>query len=240
MPGIIFSGGSSGVSPSFGSGGASSANWQVGPSPKEIFTTNHAAIPTSYNFILQTAQNSGITPAALTSATFTSGITHNIYKANDSVDGSSAGGLTIGSPVTFGLGGFGSGNFIILVNGNLNINSNIIVPPGSTVIFSASGNIMVAASVTEIDGFYSADGNFTVGSASNCTVGTADLSKLNVGGTVVANAARNGSTFINNRTFCNSGNLLYPSVTFTERPDFILNYPSLTRQIMRSWQDSPI
>jgi len=228
MPGIIFSGGND-----FGPGGVSSTNWQVGQSPAEIFTTNHAAIPTSYNFLKETAKNSGITPAALTSTTFALGISHNIYQT----DGD---GLTIGSRVEFGSGNFFTGNFIILVDGDLNISANIIVDSGSTVVFSVSGNIYVAPSVTEIEGIYSADGTFHTKSSDtlpDCPVNP-DL-QLNVAGSVIVNAGRNGGTFKNYRSLCNN-DATRPSVTFTERPDFILNYPSLTQQIMRSWQDSPI
>lgn len=217
MPGIIFSGK---TSPSFGLGQASQNqfNWQVGSfSNPELFTTSHSIIPTSYNFLSETAQGSGINPAT---AAINNSLSHGIYK----IDGN----LNINAPVTFG-----TGNFIILINGNLNINANITVLPGSTVIFSAFG-ITVGSNVTEIEGLYSADGNFTVNGAGGCP-GTPD-SQLNVAGSVIANAGRHGGTFVNNRNLCGNNSTL-PSVTFTERPDFMLNYPSMVKQIPRSWQE---
>ena len=41
----------------------------------------------------------------------------------------------------------GGGNYIILVNGNLNIDTKITVPTTSTVLFSVSGNITVGSNV---------------------------------------------------------------------------------------------
>jgi len=237
MPGIIFSGGKNGSSPCFGSnclGQSSTANWTVGKSPNpDVFTDTHSLIPTSYRFLSETADSSGITPEAITSASFASGITpnsinHGIYQTDNN-------GLTINTPIAFGGGNFGSGNFVILVKGDLNINANITVPVGSTVVFSASENIMVDKSVTEIDGLYSTDKNFTI-NGSICP--TAD-SQLKVYGTAVANAGRLiGKTFTNNRTLCGL-NSTTPSVIFTERPDFMLNYPSMVKQTTRTWQESP-
>lgn len=225
MPGIIFSGAST---PNFGSGQASQTyNWKVGNSANpEVFTQTHSLIPTSYRFLLETAQGSGITPAAI--ASVDSSLAHGIYKTD--------GNITINTPVTFG-----SGNFIILINGNLTINSRIIVPVGSTAIFSAKGNITVNRTVGEgaasaaptIEGLYSADNNFIADGANNCP--TVDL-RLNVAGSVIANAGRTGGTFANNRTLC-IDNSSYPSVSFIERPDFILNYPSMVSQTARAWQD---
>jgi hypothetical protein len=223
MPGIIFSGPVSFNQPAQAS---QAYNWQV---QGDIFTATHNLIPTSYAFISGTAQSSGITLTALPSLDNT--IAHGIYKT--------AGDLTISSPVNIGascgaLPLTSPCNFIILVSGNLTINANIAVPVGATVIFSASGNIMVGSGVTQIAGLYSADGNFITNSASNCPA-TAD-SALNVAGSVIANAGRRGGSFQNNRTLC-ANNSTTPSVTFTERPDFLLNYPSLLKLITRVWQE---
>ena len=129
-----------------------------------------------------------------------------------------------------------------MINGNLNINEEIHIPIGSTAIFSAKGNITVNKGIGEpassiaptIEGLYSADGNFVADGNKNCSL-TSDL-RLNVGGSVIANAARGGGTFVNNRDLC-AGNASFPSVSFIERPDFILNYPNLVQQTTRAWQE---
>jgi len=135
MPGIIFSGAST---PIFGLGQASQDqfNWKVGGSSadkREVFTDTHSLIPTSYRFLLETADGSGIVPAAITSLTNITA--HGIYKAE--------GDLNVNADYTFPA----NQNFIILINGNLNINGKILVPIGSTAIFSAKGNITVGPSV---------------------------------------------------------------------------------------------
>jgi hypothetical protein len=224
MPGIVFSGKST---PSFGLGQASITNWIAGsPLYPEVFTDTHSIIPTSYTFLTETAQSSNIIPTPLSSVT--SSLGRGIYITG--------GDLTINSPVDFG-----TGNFIILVNGNLNINARITVPVGSTLVFSVKGDITVnktlgeAASSTSstIEGLYSADHDFIADGNNNCPA--SDL-RLNVAGSVIANAGRGGGVFVNRRSLC-TDNSSYPSVSFIERPDFMLNYPSFVRQIPRAWQE---
>ncbi|MDP2672136.1 MAG: hypothetical protein Q8O68_01345, partial [Candidatus Daviesbacteria bacterium] len=176
----------------------------------------------------ETAESSGIHPE---SATINSSLAHGIYKT---------GNLAIDSPIIFG-----PGNFIILVDGDLTINAKITVPVGSTAIFSVSGDIKVNSNLGEaatsdtptIEGLYSADRNFYTKNPNvdnDCT-GIPDK-RLNVAGTVVANAGRSGGSFINKRDLC-AGNTSNPSVSFIERPDFMLNYPSMVKQTTRSWQE---
>jgi hypothetical protein len=248
-PGIIFSGR---LTPNFGAGKASQNpfNWQVGnPAYPEVFTQTHSLIPTSYRFLAETAQSSGIIPTDLVDKCGAGGIydcsldvslPHGIYKAE--------GNLTINANYTFGA----NQNFIILINGNLNIKGKITVPVGSTAIFSAKGNITVNKEIGEtastvciaathqgcsIEGLYSADGTFTADGTNSCPVID---KRLNIAGSVIANAGRGiwgpTGTFVNQRTLC-AGNTANPSVSFIERPDFMLNYPSFVKQIPRFWRE---
>jgi hypothetical protein len=220
MPGIIFSGE---TDPNFGERGgkANISNWQVGNgSYREVFTDTHNLVPTSYRFLMATINSSKKenTIKTITNIDISNMSTSGIYKI---------GSTTINTPIIFG-----AGNFIILVDGNLTINGNITVPSGSTAIFSATGNINIGSNVTRIEGLYSADGTVTVG-------GTAcpnSDDQLNVAGTIVANAGRTGGTFVNERDLCAS-NISTPSIVFTERPDFMINYPSIARQSTRAWQE---
>jgi hypothetical protein len=246
--GVIFSGGTSGHAPCYGAscvGEASVAKWAVGKYPNpEVFTDNHSLIPTSYMFLQATAQGSGITPTTIDSqcagglnnCTLSSSLRHDIYIAN--------GNLTLSNTIyTFPSAPSAACpaspepcNYVILVNGDLTINANIAVPIGSTVIFSAKGNIYDNSTVTSIAGLYSADNNFYTKWPDNpptCS-GSPD-SQLVVSGTVVANAGRQGGTLFNKRSLC-ALDATTPSIVFVERPDFMLNYPSMVSQTTRSWE----
>lgn len=118
--------------------------------------------------------------------------------------------------------------YIIFISGNLNINSNIYVPKGSTVMFIVNGDIKVASNVTEIDGIYSANGSFTVPKVS----GGADDTPLTIQGSVVTN----GGNF-NNQRDLGSGNSTTPAVQIIYRPDFVLNAPSYIRTSNFSFQE---
>jgi len=155
------------------------------------------------------------------------------------------------------------GSYVILVNGVLNINTKIIVPNGSFVLFSAADNINVASTVGEttfstactpatttngvssgcdLEGFYSTDKSFTAlgqgtnGNASDCS-GTADL-RLNVAGAIVVNAVttNNGGFYYKNRDLC-SNDQFCPVFTITERPDFVLSTPPFVMFPRRTWQE---
>jgi hypothetical protein len=254
MPGVMFSGVST---PSLGGTDrkVSALNWQVGGSTKEtreVFTDTRNLVPTSYRFLLETAESSGITPVDLITptnycgtggidnCTLSSTLPNGIYKSNGNLNLSSA---TYTFPA--------AKNFIILVNGALTINGKILVPIGSTAIFSVNGNITVNSAVGEttadttcnitspthagcsIEGLYSADNDFIVDGPHSCP--TADK-RLNIAGTAIANAGRTGGAFVNNRSLC-GGNSTNPSVSFVERPDFMLNYPSMVKLTTRVWQD---
>jgi len=258
MPGIIFSGK---LSPNLGIGKANQFNWQVGnPQYPDVFTSSHGLVPSSYDFLLDSVNGSNLPKKRIAdlcsgsadSCNLNPGLANGIYW----IDLGGTGNLNlVGSGTTpsytFPAGtSTASKNFVILVNGNLNINEKILVPNTSTVIFSAKGNITVGNNIGEpaaaecnitthanctIEGLYSADGNFyTAPSTNSACTGITD--RLNVAGTVIANAGRIGGSFINNRTLCGN-NSTYPSVSFVERPDFILNYPSMTKQTTRAWKD---
>jgi len=131
---------------------------------------------------------------------------------------------------------FPAGNYVILVNGNLTIDTKLIVPPGSTVTFIVSGDITVTSSVGEsvitstasdIEGFYSTDKSFIIQGTNNCSVGTDK--RLNVAGTIVVNAAKTGGSFQYLRDLC-GGNASCPVFSIQERVDFILNAPELIKR----------
>jgi hypothetical protein len=153
---------------------------------------------------------------------------------------------------------FPDGQYVILVSGNLNINTKIIVPHGSFVLFSVAKDINVSKTIGEavptvcdlatdvgcdLEGYYSTDHSFNVlskdnaGQGANCGSFDPDL-QLNVAGAIVANAstANGGSFNYNTRDMCNY-DTQWPVFTITERPDFILNFPTYLMFPRRTWQE---
>jgi hypothetical protein len=169
-----------------------------------------------------------------------------------------SGGLTLNGTrgtYTFPVGG----SYVILVNGILNINTNVLVPKpdanganGSFALFSASddinvgGNVgtnVISSTIPNIEGDYSTDKSFTVlgsganGGPADCTKSTGDL-RLNVNGAIVVNAVttNNGGFYYDNRDLCNN-NQYCPVFTISERPDFILSTPPFLMFPRRTWQE---
>ena len=125
--------------------------------------------------------------------------------------------------------------YVFLIDGDLTIDINDpnnndkapwVVPPGTSVLFIAKGNIIIDPNVTHIEGVFSADGDFIVNSKD-----PADDSQLIIEGSVIANAKRdsaNTKPFDNKRDLGDSNNTT-PSVKIIYRPDFVLNAPPLIR-----------
>jgi hypothetical protein len=144
-------------------------------------------------------------------------------------------------------------NYVILIDGNLNINGEIKVPVGSTATFVASGDIFIDELVGEdvdpeysvcsltdpdyyhIEGMYSADGDLILDGNRDCEGAGADK-RLNVAGSFVVNAALSGGIFDNQRSLC-SCNELCPVFHFSVRPDFVLNAPELIKSTNYIWKE---
>ncbi len=249
-PGIIYAGAGS---YDFGSGQASQNppyGWVVGGTayPDTYMPTTPGLIRTSYSYMRSQASQSNLNPVDISSycggggianCTLSTSLPNGLYISN--------GDLTLtGASYTFPTGR----NFVVLVNGNLNIQTEIHVPnnPGSTAFFTVSGDINVASNVGEaaeesirsnVEGYYSTDGSFYVksldatGKGLNCP--TADK-RLNVAGAIIVNAALKGGSFVNQRDLC-EGNLQCPAFMVMERPDFILNSPEFLKSGRRVWQE---
>ncbi len=247
-PGIVFSGATGNPTTMFGATGkASIANWIVGGSayPESFSPVNTATIRTSYSYLSTSVRKSGITPIDLATVPGCSNfsncnlpptLAHGVYQAG--MNSSTPIDLTL-QPYTFPA----NQDYIILIHGNLHIQGPIHVPVGSTVVFAVSDNITVDQSVGEttptscqsdVEGFYSADNSFIVNSVGGCTIGPDK--RLNIAGSIIANAALNGGSFQNTRDLCSS-NSTTPAITFTQRPDFILNAPALIKRENHIWQE---
>lgn len=241
MPGIIFSGA---TEPYLGTGKISTKRWKVGSvTYPDLFTTSHSSVPTSYDNIHSAVAGNKLTITDINSLSdLPANVTVGAYHKS--------GGLTTDTSTYT----FGAGKYIILIEGDLVIKGNIKVPLGSSVIFTVKGNIYVDDSVgvdasdattTSIEGLYSADNSFYVstrGVPVDCSSTPNGDKRLNIAGTVVANAGRTGGNFVNSKTTSGRNLCLnndnYPSVYFIERPDFILNYPHQVIFLPNSsWQE---
>lgn len=243
QPGIIFSGGTA----YFGQGQASTPqNWVVNDS-----TYNPTLIRTSYGYMTTTLRQSGITPidlasvCTLSNCTLPADLANGVYLAN--------GDVTLNA-YTFPAGK----SYVILVNGNLDINGEINIPVGSAVTFSVSGNITVDADVgvgignfcsqtANVDGFFSADGSFIIeGIGDGITEGNTDCNlysnpltrdqRVNIAGGIVVNAARAGGSLQNQRDLCDDDRFA-PVFSIIARPDFLLNVPEFIKYRSDVWRE---
>ncbi len=244
-PGIIFSGT---VAPNFGDGGASNPeNWKISGTSWEsdVYSLSRNSVPTSYEFLLATAEGSGISRHIIKSfidclpptwGYFSCRLNQGTINGNNEIYIADNNFTLVNANNVFDNGN----DFIILIDGNLTIKTNIDVTPGTTLIFSARGDIIIDKDVDNLEGFYSANHDFIIQSANSCD--SVPDKNLNIQGTVIANAALNTlnpGKFINQRSLCDSGNATSPTVTFTERLDFIVNYPDFVKFTPRVWQEVP-
>jgi hypothetical protein len=255
-PGVVYVGD---VKPNFGPvGKASQPNWLVGGAqyPTTFSPVNPTVGRSSYSYLLTSARQSGIdlTQPQYNLATYCPGLTcslnnlpHGIYVAYDTNTG-----LT-GNPVTLTLNAStfqALQGYVILVNGDLYIQGNIQVLPGSDVTFSVSNNITIDPSVGESDynstapdlqGFFSADNSFIMPHKPGpiCNPDGSNIDKrLNVQGGIIVNAALKSppGQFINNRDLC-KGDLTCPVFFESFRTDFILNAPRFIKHQNSFWQE---
>lgn len=180
----------------FGSGQASAVNWQTDSTNPECFKpVNPHIIRTSYSYLESVAQSSNITPTDLSTICNISNCTlpssggyttlpKGVYQVNGDLYLNATNFPANADPTKAPF------NWIFLVNGNMYIQGNILVTPGSVVAFSVGanttdvnkaikGNIYVdpcvgqtlgsysdtqatSANNTNIQGLYSADQNFVI------------------------------------------------------------------------------
>lgn len=236
-PGIIFSGT---ATANFGQGQASAApyNWTVGNNSiaEKFKPAISTVIKTAYTSMIAKSRQSGLTPidistkCPLNNCTI-SNIAHGLYQTNPA----SPTDLHINNSALSG-----KQNYVFLVSGDLYLDGSVTIAQGSTATFSVAGNIYINqtvgnASATDtsanIEGFYSTDKSFIVQSTGTCP----DL-RLNISGSVIVNASLSGGSFQNNRNLCGS-NASCPTISFTQRPDLILNAPTLMMYSNHIWKE---
>lgn len=220
--GIVFT---CNATPDFGLGSANANNWQAGgtgASDQECFSgAGLDVVRTSYDYLLTTARESNIIPTDMSTVCGAGGIANCTLPNNLAKGVYQANGDVHLNAYTFPFDAITPQSYIFLIDGDLYLNGNIIIPQGSVAAFSTSSNIYVDKSVGNVvtdpsdpavndpnlEGLYSADKSFiiqTYGSGTNlCNIdGTPIDKKLNVIGSIVTNAAKNGGSLINNRDLC--------------------------------------
>ena len=224
-PGTVYTGNGNA---NFGRGNASSTGQVIGGFQyPEVYDDTGSQELLSYTNLSGKAQTAGVAETNLTNVngcgnlancTLPGTLTHGIYVAN--------------GDVTLNAFTFPAGNYVFLINGNLTITGNIIVPAGTTVVFAVSGNITIPATVgsaanstnPNLEGVFSTEKSFIVqNTGAYCT----DL-RLNIQGSVIINAGNNGGTLQNNRNLC-LNDAWFPTIQITQRPDFLLNMPEFIR-----------
>lgn len=157
---------------------------------------------------------------------------------------------------------------VLLVKGDVTISGPIKVPAASNNLFilASSGDISIDPSVgvdtsifpypdtsntdansvyaiTQLDGIYSAEGNFIVNTSTNtCSDGVSPDLRLNIGGTVIANslfsfsAGGFGGRFSNQRSLC-ANDASYPSVKIYPRYDFLTAMSDFYKENVFTWRE---
>lgn len=255
---------------------ASTQGWVVGgtTNPEVYQAQNPNTLRVSYDAMVTTARQNGTNLIPLTTTQCsgaditascdlsTTTLDSGIYRADSNLTLINSNNCSIANPSDLrssqGCYKFPSNKqIVIMVNGNLYINENILVPTNTSVTFSVKGNITVDQNIgvnyntscdlttadhtgCNIEGFYNADQSFIVngnsGAQTVCATGANDK-RLNIAGSVVtgANLADSGSIIVK-RDLCKK-NLQCPTYTITARPDFIINAPEFIRHPNFIWRE---
>ncbi|MBI4084330.1 MAG: hypothetical protein HY431_00310 [Candidatus Levybacteria bacterium] len=237
-PGIVFSGQLLNPRSNFGQGQASPNpyNWLIGGTYQEIYSGTGGVLATNYDKVKAKLKRSSIKPKPLqgeapgctdTENCTLTGLPQEVYETT--------GDLTLNAWTVPA-----NSRYVILVSGNLLINDTITVPQNqkSYLTFIVKGNITVASSVggalapttcpaatvSQLDGFYSTDSSFIIQSTQDC----ATERMLSMQGALVVNARKTGGTFENQRSLCGN-NSFVPTFTIRERLDMVLNTPEVLK-----------
>lgn len=235
-PGVFHS---SGFTAEFGAGGEPSAkNWVVNNEYSFNNLTSNRNGTVAYTFYKSRARQEGIDVTEIPGNNLNVEINDDgIFEYN--------GDLTISD-----YDHVDSRRVVLLVNGDVTIDTEIEAAPGGLFILAASGNITIADTVGHADpnlalttpnlqGYYSAEGSIIL-EGSECSGGTPDA-RLNVAGALIANArkpfsASGGGTVQNFRSLCTDDDL-YPSLYVSNRPDFLTQLTDFYKVSYTKWRE---
>jgi hypothetical protein len=258
VTGVVFSGNGAAnfCTPGPCTNRSSTKQWVADGTQTPLFT---AQTRTSYTYMSKAITDNFITPLALDASICGVGPTCNL--ATGVIQKGvyqSSGNITLGGATTYTFPSGSGVYYVFLINGDLRIAQNILVPNGVTATFIASGDIIIDKSVSSpngiacvaptvlndtstgcnVEGFYSADKNIIIdgNGEAGCLGGGTPDTMVNVAGVLVANANRGSNKFILTRDLCDD-NLSYPVVSVTQRVDFLLNAPEFIRYAKYNWKE---
>lgn len=245
-PGIFYS--STGVA-RLGNGSASSRNWVVNSEYDYNADTENRNGGMSYDFYKSKAKQDGISITPISSGTFV----QNDIDQSQAFLNNEGGIFEANADLTINNYTHTNGKrIVILVDGNVIINDTSISIPVNQglLIIAAKGNITIDdgigtstlnSTTTQLDGYYTAQGDIVLESIDNrCENGISDT-RLNVGGALIAHslkpfATTGGGSVQNNRSLC-VNSLLYPSLYITSRPDFLVRLTDFYKTSYTKWKE---
>jgi hypothetical protein len=143
----------------------------------------------------------------------------------------------------------GNKKIIIIADGNITINGDISTGAGGILILAAQQNVVIGAGVGSaanssafnIAAILSAEEDVVIEGRTTTGVCPTNDERLNINGTIIANAARPFATgesgdVINNRTLCAS-NAQYPVLYVQPRLNFIVNLTDLYTTSTNLWNE---
>lgn len=247
-PSVFFS---SNSNPDFGLGTASSCpgglcNWQVGReySYSKQFAKGKGGV--SYDFYMAKAKQQNISITTISDA--------NVNLADIAQSGVYQ--LTADNPTLFSSVDSlpapiaGNKHLIILAQNDVTISGNLNVNTGALLIVAAKEDITIDPSVgttatdninTQLDGYYSAQGNITLSHNNAATCSPTSDKRLNVGGALIANSVYPFETggsgrVINQRTLC-SADATSPVLKVFQRFDFLTQLTDFYKTTYKTFRE---
>lgn len=236
-PGIFYS---SGGTLKFGNGVSSGKAWTVPTEYSINAKTQNRNGGVSYDFYKSKARQEGVTIIPISDGVLDPNVlsANGVYEVKDVANGGT-GMLTINSALAIN-----GKRIVLLVSKEVTINAlaNITVTNGLLII-AAKGSITVDPTVTNLDGYYSAEKDIILSSAGNtCSNGVSDV-PLTVNGTLIANSLKpfasvgpSGGTIQNKRSLCIT-NFTTPSLKVLSRPDFLIQMTDFYKTSYTKWQE---
>jgi len=131
----------------------------------------------------------------------------------------------VGETKTNSWGGWTTDKKIYFVNSHLDIDENLTVPSGQTVMVIVSGNITIQPNVTRLDGIYIADGSISAGGING--------NQLEINGMLYAgDQVRFYRSYVVKRT-----NNTTPAVKVNYSPGLIFNLPTEIMKVLSGWRE---
>lgn len=115
---------------------------------------------------------------------------------------------------------------VFFVDGNLNIDSNFVLPADNFFMVVVSGNITIANGVTQIDGIYVSDGGIS-------TTGNLSNQALVINGMLYSRGSIRLARSFSDKTLNNTS----PATIVNYRPSLLFNMPIKISKVISGWRE---